>query len=634
MLDINSIGADSRLDEVLRINSYLNLLLNSTGSIFLLLDQNGNILYCNDRISKLMGVKNINEIIGKPLRDMKGIYEDKAFYERCVERYMRLLAGEDDFTEDDVIDWPGIGRRIFQISNKRLNDEKGDFLGIALILHDVTEMRIQEENRRILERVQNTQMPCMIWDEKGDVIEYNQEARNFFGFSDDSPYDAPRIITAIQPERQQDGEKTENIRQVFINDTLEKGYSRLEVLLQKTDGTPLPLEAIGVSVSWQYGHSMLVYFRDLTDIKAKEAEAKEAEARLKTMLDTTPLICILRDEKNNIIDCNQETLNILGVSHKDYYLKNAKKFYPEFQPDGQKTYKKFENLIKDLFKSGKIKFEWMFMTIDKEPLPVETTLVPISWKGAKYSLSYSRDLREEKANEQRMQESIKQARDLEIQNERAQAASEAKSQFFASMSHEIRTPMNTIIGLLELIRTDNLDSEQKRYLREMKNMSATLLHIINDILAIYKIEAGKQEIFPVHFNLTLFYNQLISRHKLLAEAKKLIFTSTLAPDLPRVVFGDDLRIGQIITNLLSNAIKYTRKGFINFNVDSAWENGEEYIVFTVEDSGIGIEKKNFATLFDEFEQFDANKNRGITGAGLGLAIVKKLSELMGGRVRF
>ena len=236
--------------------------------------------------------------------------------------------------------------------------------------------------------------------------------------------------------------------------------------------------------------------------------------------------------------------------------------------------------------------------------------------------------------DQKIQESQERAHRLELQREKAKAASEMKSQFLASMSHEIRTPMNTIIGLLDLLRTDNLDSKQISHINDIKRMSGVLLQIINDILDFHKIEAGKLELLPVHFNLYTFYSDMISRYKPMAESKLLDFRNSMAPDLPRTIFGDELRINQIITNLLSNAVKYTKKGYVEFRVDSNVENEVEYTVFTVADSGIGIKREHFDTLFDEFEQFDPHKNRGITGTGLGLSIARRLANLMEGYIRF
>ena len=371
-------------------------------------------------------------------------------------------------------------------------------------------------------------------------------------------------------------------------------------------------------------------FRDVTD----ELIRKEAEERIRIMLDSTPLICILRDENNNVIDCNKEALRVFDIPNKEDFIKSFHKFYPEYQPDGQNSEEKADRALRNFTRSGSLEYEWVFQLANGEQLPVRTKLVLISWKGVDCFLSYSRDLRQEKAIEQTIKENAEQKRKLELQKEMAQAASEAKSQFLASMSHEIRTPMNTIIGLLDLMRTNNLDAEQMSYLKDVKRMSSVLLQIINDILDFHKIESGKLEFLPIHFNLFMFYTDLVSRHKYLAESKHLLFKSKFAVDLPRAVQGDELRINQVITNLLSNAIKYTRKGFVDFNVDSVIEDEKEYLVFTVEDSGIGIKEEDAPAIFDEFEQFDLYKNRGVAGTGLGLSIAKRLAEMMGGHIKF
>ena len=631
----NKISIEQQLEELKRINNYMKLIIDSTHSVFMLLDRNAVVLYCSDSILDLMGIDDINEIIGKPVNKIRGVYDDEAYCQRSRERYKRLLSGEDNFAEDDEINWPNAGKRLYQIAHMLIKSKNGDINGIAIILRDVTVERIQEENQRMVERVLATQMPCLVWDEEGNVINCNKKALCLLGLPEDlSPEKYGEEILTIQPQYQYDGRVTEVIRKQFVSDTLEKGYSSIEVVLAKADGTPLPVNAMGVRVSWRYGNRIFAYLHDLTDVKTKEAEAREAEERVKIMLDSTPLICLLRDENFEVIDCNREALNIFGISNKEDFIKNFHMFYPEFQPDGEKSSEKAKKYIKMLNENGLIEFEWILRTAKGEPLPVKTTLVYISWKGVRRYLTYSRDLREEKANELKMKESIEQTRKLELQKEMAKASSEAKSQFLASMSHEIRTPMNTVIGLLELMRTDNLDDNQKKYIKDIKHMSSVLLQIINDILDFHRIESGKLELLPIHFNLNTFYNDIVSRHKFIAETKNLKFYSSFAPDLPRSVYGDELRIGQIVTNLLSNALKYTRKGYIDFSVDSVTENGKEYIAFIIEDSGIGIKEENFATLFEEFEQFDSHKNRGISGTGLGLPIVKRLAEMMDGNIQF
>jgi signal transduction histidine kinase/DNA-binding NarL/FixJ family response regulator/HPt (histidine-containing phosphotransfer) domain-containing protein len=223
-------------------------------------------------------------------------------------------------------------------------------------------------------------------------------------------------------------------------------------------------------------------------------------------------------------------------------------------------------------------------------------------------------------------------KDLQIQTEIARNASAAKSRFLASMSHEIRTPMNAIIGMSTLMRTDNLDNLQRSYFTDIKKMSASLLRIINDILDISKIEAGKMEIIPVDFNLYELFDQICSTGQFSAASKSLLFNGDFDADVPKIVFGDEVRIRQVLTNLANNAIKYTKEGFVYLRVSRTVINNKEHLLFLAADSGIGIEEENLGKLFETFQQFDTRQNRGIVGTGLGLAITKQLVTMMGGKI--
>jgi signal transduction histidine kinase/DNA-binding response OmpR family regulator/HPt (histidine-containing phosphotransfer) domain-containing protein len=214
-----------------------------------------------------------------------------------------------------------------------------------------------------------------------------------------------------------------------------------------------------------------------------------------------------------------------------------------------------------------------------------------------------------------------------------EAANRAKSDFLANMSHEIRTPMNAIIGLSELMPMENLNDTQKNYLYDIKKMSKALLGIINDILDFSKIEAGKMDLVPVHYNLTEMFDQISSMCKFAAAGKNLDFIAHKSDQLPDVVFGDEIRIRQILTNVVNNAVKYTRLGSVKFTLEKETaEDGSAFICAIVEDSGIGIKEEDMDKLFGSFQRLNTNKNRRISGTGLGLAITKQLLEILGGSI--
>jgi signal transduction histidine kinase/CheY-like chemotaxis protein/HPt (histidine-containing phosphotransfer) domain-containing protein len=239
-----------------------------------------------------------------------------------------------------------------------------------------------------------------------------------------------------------------------------------------------------------------------------------------------------------------------------------------------------------------------------------------------------------KQMEKRLEETVsKRTAELEVQTKLAEAASQAKSQFLASMSHEIRTPMNAIIGMSDLMRTDNLDNVQTGYFTDIKKMAKALLQIINDILDFSKIEAGKLELIPVHFNILGLYDNICSMSTFTVMAKELEFRHSFDAHIPEVLYGDEVRIRQVITNIVNNAIKYTHEGYVHLKAERVPWKGKDCIAFIVQDSGIGIKKEDLPKLFGKFQQFDSKKNRGIVGTGLGLSITKNLVEMMGGEVQ-
>lgn len=221
----------------------------------------------------------------------------------------------------------------------------------------------------------------------------------------------------------------------------------------------------------------------------------------------------------------------------------------------------------------------------------------------------------------------------------AEQASSAKSDFLANMSHEIRTPINAVIGMNEMILRECDDTRVLEYANNIETASRNLLAIINDILDFSKIESGKMEIVEKEYKLGELLNEVITMVELKAKQKGLRFVATVDDKIPNDLYGDEVRIKQIILNLLNNAIKYTKNGEVRLGVraelDNLNENGDDYLQLSmvVEDTGIGIRKEDLPGLFDSFQRLDLEKNRNIEGTGLGLAITNRLLLMMKGKLK-
>jgi len=216
----------------------------------------------------------------------------------------------------------------------------------------------------------------------------------------------------------------------------------------------------------------------------------------------------------------------------------------------------------------------------------------------------------------------------------AEKANHAKSDFLANMSHEIRTPINAVIGMNEMILRECEDDAVLEYAGNIDIASHNLLAIINDILDFSKIESGKMEIVPNKYKLGEALNDVVTMIELKAKQKGLGFAVNVHKELPDLLYGDDVRIKQILLNLLNNAVKYTAKGLIKLNVTGETDKTSNMVtlIMTVEDTGIGIRQEDIEGLFNHFQRLDLDANRNIEGTGLGLAITHNLVKMMGGKV--
>ena len=227
---------------------------------------------------------------------------------------------------------------------------------------------------------------------------------------------------------------------------------------------------------------------------------------------------------------------------------------------------------------------------------------------------------------------IKFIEQLNIAREQADRANKAKTEFLSNMSHEIRTPLNAIVGFSESLKDEKISEDAKDRVNDIVVASSTLLEIVNGVLDISKIEAGKLEIVNTEYHFKKVYDELVSLTRTRIGEKPIEFRLHYDNSIPSTLYGDYARMKQIILNLLTNAAKYTKKGYIAFSVNSVKQGSVCRLIVSVEDSGIGIKESNIHKLFSKFERFDLEKNITIEGTGLGLAITKRLVELMKGKI--
>jgi len=223
---------------------------------------------------------------------------------------------------------------------------------------------------------------------------------------------------------------------------------------------------------------------------------------------------------------------------------------------------------------------------------------------------------------------------IRVLKEEAETANKAKSSFLSTMSHEMRTPLNVIIGLTDLHLETRAEQPCEMYddIRKINSAGSTLLGIVNDVLDISKIEAGKLELIPVNYCAASLLNDIITLNMIRIESKPIKFIVEIDENVPYDLYGDDLRLSQIFNNLLSNAFKYTREGTVTLKISCEKAANDIWLDISVSDTGIGIKQEDIEKIFMEYDQVDTGANRKIEGTGLGLPITKKLVALMGGKI--
>lgn len=344
--------------------------------------------------------------------------------------------------------------------------------------------------------------------------------------------------------------------------------------------------------------------------------AEEEAVRRRQIFEQSRDGIVVLDADGKVFEANRRFAEMLGYTPEELLELHVWDWDACFRQDELRL------MIERLDHSGGL-FETRHRRKDGSVYDVDISSSVCYWAGQKLIDCSCRDITDRKSHEEELQKA----------RQAADAANQAKSEFLANMSHEIRTPMNGVLGMAELLGYTDLTAQQEEYLSYIKSSGDSLLALINDVLDLSKIEAGKVELENVDFSLRRAINDILNTQISLIHKKKLQLNLELPDSLPEIVRGDQLRFKQILLNLLGNAIKFTEQGSIGVAVQLLDQQQLKLLIrISVSDTGIGMTDEEQQKVFAPFSQADCSTTRKFGGTGLGLTICRQLAELMGGAI--
>ncbi len=569
----------------------------------------GRFLIVNSAIGDILGYR-VDEIMKIKVAE---IYESPSQRRFFIEKIIRH-----GYVKDEQVRLrKRSGQLIWcSITATSVKDDKGKPLWIDGILEDVsTQKRVERElleSKELFRLVfENSAAAITVTDRNEKIIAWNPFAEKMLEMGKDELFNKP--VKEIYPPKEWKRMRSFRIREKDVASEVEtqvikKGGSLVDVsvsisILKDIEGNITG--AIGI-------------MRDITNQKIAERRLKDSEYKTRVILDNSAAAITLTDENENIISWNKFTEQLLGMKKPDLYLKHISVLYPK------EEWKKIrdENIRKI---GSRHHMETKIIHKDGRIIDIDLSVNVLMDSSGKIIGSVG--IMQDNTERKQAQEMLLQAKIA------AEEASNAKTMFLANMSHEVRTPMNAIIGMIDLTLDTSLSDEQKDNLNTAKDAAGNLLNLLNDILDLSRVEAGKIHLEAIEFDVRNVLHSVCKGLTVLARNKNLELAWNVDSKVPQFVVGDPTRLRQIIINLVNNAIKFTHKGKIEANVSVAAAVEEEVtLTFSVVDTGIGIPKDKQGLLFEPFTQADDSTTRKYGGTGLGLAISKRLVEIMGGKI--
>jgi PAS domain S-box-containing protein len=546
-----------------------------------------------------------------------------------------------DFSGVFPFDLPDGRRRFLHIQShpRRLPDGGTVWDGVAL---DVTEQReaearLRESEQRFRKLFEDSREAITLF-EDGHFIDANRAALTMIGFDSLDRFRG-HTVADISPERQPDGQLTTVKALDVVRVAFEQGSNEFEWEHLRANGEHFFAEVLLTPMTFGERKLLHVVWRDITARKRAEAELDRYRLKLETLVaERTAAL----QESNDHLEQTQFAMDRAGIGIGWNNAETGQFLYANDETCRQLGYTREELLrltISDInrdypldavrqvaaqlrARGGSMRIETVHQRKDGTSYPVAITVYLHRAAGGEWFINFLDDITERKAQEQ----ALLQAKAA------AEAADRAKSTFLANMSHEIRTPMNGILGMAYLVRRAGVSPKQADQLDKITAAGQHLLGIINDVLDLSKIEAGKVVLAAVPFTRAEVEHAIAAVIGDSAEAKGLTLRIDLAA-MPSALRGDNTRLQQALLNYLGNAVKFTEHGGVTLTARRVEESDQDCLLrFDVVDTGIGISADALAKLFTPFQQADEAMTRRFGGTGLGLVITKHIAELLGGEV--
>ncbi len=497
-----------------------------------------------------------------------------------------------------------------------VNDQKGKAQWFDVVVEDISDQKRYEkdliESKEMFQTVFNNMAATItVTDKDEKIVAWNPFAEKMLKMSKEQLFNKP--VKDLYPPKEWRRLRALKIRQKGIGQDI-------ETQIVRSDGTLIDA-SISISILKDLEGNQIGsigIMRDITVQKAAERKLRDSENKIRIILDNSAAAITLTDEHERIVSWNKYTEHLLGMKKTDLYLRQISSIYPK--EEWQKI--RSENIRKT---GSKHHLQTKVLTKEGQVIDIDLSINILRDINGEIvgSVGIMQDITEQK----KFQEMLVQAKLA------AEEANSAKSLFLANMSHEVRTPMNTIMGMIDLTLDTSLGQEQKDNLMVAKDAADNLLGLLNDILDLSRVEAGKITLENIEFNLPNVSRSVIKGLSVLARNRGLDLDLKIDPNVPEMLEGDPVRLRQVFINLINNAIKFTHKGTIVTTVKvSNITDKDATLLFGVQDQGIGIPKDKHGLIFDVFTQADDSTTRRFGGTGLGLAICKRLVEMMGGRI--